>query len=93
MPHISKEWEIPARLTVSQNSSIINRETIYQLPFTSNSCEKLKNTCNCHNHASVQSEADSSEMTTVITLRICPLATVHESQLHQYMHMYKTLKF
>ena len=40
MLHISKEWEIPVRLTVSQNSSIINRETIYQLQIMSNSCEK-----------------------------------------------------
>ena len=69
MPHISKEWEIPARLTVSQNSSVINHETIYQLQFMSNSHEKPQNTCNCHNHASVQSETDSSEVTTVITLR------------------------
>ena len=42
MPHISKEWEIPVRLTVSQNSSIINRETIYQLQFMSNSHEKTQ---------------------------------------------------
>ena len=42
MPHISKEWEIPARLTASRNSSIINHETIYQLQFTSNSHEKTE---------------------------------------------------
>ena len=36
MLHISKEWEIPVRLIVSQNSSIINHETIYQLQFMSN---------------------------------------------------------
>ena len=29
MPHISKEWEVPAGLTASQNSSIINCKTIY----------------------------------------------------------------
>ena len=40
MPHISKEWEVPAGLTVSQNSSIINHETIYQLQFMSNRHEK-----------------------------------------------------
>ena len=40
MPHISKEWEIPVELTASQNSSIINRETIYQLQFMSNRREK-----------------------------------------------------
>ena len=94
MPHISKEWKILVRLTASQNSSIISRETIYQLQFTSNSHEKTpKNTCNGYDHTSVQSETDSSETTTVITLRICLLATVHESQLHQYIYMYKTLKF
>ena len=69
MLHISKEWEIPARLTVSQNSSVINHETIYQLQFMSGSHEKPKNTCNYHNHVSAQSETDSSGMTTVITLR------------------------
>ena len=83
MLHISKEWEIPARQTASQNSSIISRETIYQLQFTSNSHEKLKNMCNWHHHKSVQSETDSSGMTPVITLRICLLATVHESRLYQ----------
>ena len=40
MPHISKEWEVPVGLTVNQNSSIINHETIYQLQFTSNRHEK-----------------------------------------------------
>ena len=40
MPHVSKEWEVPAGLTVSQNSSIINCETIYQLQFMSNRHEK-----------------------------------------------------
>ena len=40
MPHISKEWEVPAGLTASWNSSITNRETIYQLQFMSNRCEK-----------------------------------------------------
>ena len=42
MPHISKEWEVPVGLTVSQNSSIINHETIYQLQFMSNRHEKTK---------------------------------------------------
>ena len=42
MLHISKEWEIPARLTVSQNSSTINHETIYQLQFMSNSHKSRK---------------------------------------------------
>ena len=42
MPHISKEWEISVRLTVSQNSSIISRETVGQLQFTSNSREETK---------------------------------------------------
>ena len=68
MLHISKEWEIPARLTVSQNSNIISCETIYQLQFMSNSREKLKNMCNWHHRESVQSETDSSGTTTVITL-------------------------
>ena len=35
-PHISKEWEIPAGLTASLSSSMINREVIYRLQFTSN---------------------------------------------------------
>ena len=42
MLHISKEWEIPARLTMSQSISIINHETIYQLQFTSNSHGKTE---------------------------------------------------
>ena len=42
MPHVSKEWEVPAGLTASQNSSIINCETIYQLQFMSNRCEKTQ---------------------------------------------------
>ena len=92
MLHISKEWEVLVRLTASQNSSIINCKNIYQLQFMSNSHEKPKITCNCHSYASVQSQTDSSEMTTVITLRICLPAIVHESQLCQYMYMYKTLK-
>ena len=37
MPHTSKEWEIPVRLTVSQNSSMLSCETIYHLQFMSNS--------------------------------------------------------
>ena len=68
MPYISKEWEIPAGLVASQNSSIINHEIIYQLQFMSNSREKLKNTCNYHNHASMGSETDSSNTITVVRL-------------------------
>ena len=79
------------RLTVNWSSSIINCEIIYQLQFTSDSHEKPKNTCNCHNPPSVQSEPDSSGTFTIVTSGIHLLATVHESQLHT-MYMYRTLK-
>ena len=90
MPRVSKEWEIPARLTVSQNSTILNHKTIYQLQFMTNSRKKTKNTCNSYDRTSVQSETDSSKTTTLITLQIHLLAT-HKLQSHQCMH--KTLKF
>ena len=70
-------------LIASQNSSIINCKTVYQLQFMSNRREELKNTCSCHYQASVSSETDSSGKTTLITLWFCLLATVHKPQLHQ----------
>ena len=42
MPHVSKEWEVPVGLTASQNSSIINCKTIYQIRFMSNRHERTR---------------------------------------------------
>ena len=63
MPHISKEWEIPAGLTASRSSSMINREIIYRLQIMSNGNEQQKSTSD--SHASVPNEADSNEEVTL----------------------------
>ena len=87
MLHISKEWEIPARLTVSQNSSIINCETVYRLQFMSNSHKKpekymqLPPSGICVKRDRLK--WDDHRYHFVIALQICLLATVHESQLCQ----------
>ena len=90
MPHVSKEWEVPVGLTASRNSSIINRETIYQLQFTSNRHKKPEK-CSCRHQASVSSKTDSNRKTTLITSRFCLLATIHNPQLHQ--NTYTCIKF
>ena len=56
VPHISKEWEIPAGLTASLSSSMINCKVVYQLQFTSSGREQQKSTHD--SRASVLSEAD-----------------------------------